>query len=153
MMKNKSTILWIWMLSCRLITPRCTCTFAEYPVSDYLIRIASAPLPSNAADISTSDFIQSHAELRERAMQDPEVRCLCCYGDYAFPNACCRFDPKSILHILNSQRHPTRLNTQMAQVCIMNEYAPVWIFMHVYIQQALYDIANCVDHHTANNLL
>ncbi|CDH60504.1 predicted protein [Lichtheimia corymbifera JMRC:FSU:9682] len=43
-------------------------------IFDYLIRIASAPLPSNAADISASDFIQSHAELRERAMQDPEVR-------------------------------------------------------------------------------
>ncbi|KAI7875663.1 hypothetical protein K492DRAFT_210816 [Lichtheimia hyalospora FSU 10163] len=43
-------------------------------VFDYLIRIASAPLPSNAADMSASDFIQSHDELRERAMQDPKVR-------------------------------------------------------------------------------
>ncbi|KAI9243809.1 hypothetical protein BDA99DRAFT_314827 [Phascolomyces articulosus] len=42
-------------------------------IFDYLIYIGSAPLPTNAADLSGSSFVQPHSELREKAMHNPEV--------------------------------------------------------------------------------
>ncbi|KAI9496058.1 hypothetical protein BDB00DRAFT_811529 [Zychaea mexicana] len=42
-------------------------------IFDYLLHIGSAPLPKNAADLSGSSFVQPHAEIREQAINNPEM--------------------------------------------------------------------------------
>ncbi|KAI8388758.1 uncharacterized protein BYT42DRAFT_245711 [Radiomyces spectabilis] len=42
-------------------------------VFEYLLHIGETPLPRNAANMSRTDLMSSHAEFRTRAMQDPEV--------------------------------------------------------------------------------
>ncbi|KAG0169669.1 hypothetical protein DFQ28_003478 [Apophysomyces sp. BC1034] len=41
---------------------------------DYLLYVGGAPLPSNAADMSGSNMITPHAELRDKARNNPEVQ-------------------------------------------------------------------------------
>lgn len=41
--------------------------------SEYLVLVGSVPLPKNAADMSGSDFVLPHVELRAKAMENPEV--------------------------------------------------------------------------------
>ena len=41
--------------------------------SDYLIHIGSAPLPTNAADLSGGNFVQPHSEIREKVLNNPKV--------------------------------------------------------------------------------
>ncbi|KAL1926722.1 hypothetical protein VTP01DRAFT_5617 [Rhizomucor pusillus] len=40
---------------------------------EYLVLVGSVPLPKNAADMSGSDFVLPHVELRAKAMENPEV--------------------------------------------------------------------------------
>ncbi|KAI9029848.1 hypothetical protein CLU79DRAFT_732856 [Phycomyces nitens] len=52
---------------------------AEEPVDEdvvfeYMLHIGGAPLPTNPGDMSGSDFVSPHAELREKALQNPEVQ-------------------------------------------------------------------------------
>ncbi|KAI8137915.1 hypothetical protein BJV82DRAFT_633113 [Fennellomyces sp. T-0311] len=54
---------------------------------EYLIRIGSAPLPANAADMSGSNFVRPHAELRQKAMEDPEVLKQSQFGHIHFAKA------------------------------------------------------------------
>ncbi|KAL0098219.1 hypothetical protein J3Q64DRAFT_1093368 [Phycomyces blakesleeanus] len=44
----------------------------EDVVFEYMLYIGGAPLPTNPGDMSGSDFVSPHAELREKALQDPE---------------------------------------------------------------------------------
>ncbi|KAL0095078.1 hypothetical protein F4703DRAFT_1822090 [Phycomyces blakesleeanus] len=46
----------------------------EDVVFEYMLYIGGAPLPTNPGDMSGSDFVSPHAELREKALQDPEVQ-------------------------------------------------------------------------------
>ncbi|KAJ8656616.1 hypothetical protein O0I10_007693 [Lichtheimia ornata] len=98
-------------------------------IFDYLIRIASAPLPSNAADISTSDFIQSHAELRERAMQDPEVRSQIDFAHIEFTKASNKIEyadgPGTVRHCelcgsSYGQQFTVTFTIRQDQLCIEN---------------------------------
>ncbi|KAF7722239.1 hypothetical protein EC973_003520 [Apophysomyces ossiformis] len=43
-------------------------------ISDYLLYVGGVPLPKNAADMSGSDMITPHAELRAKVKNDPEVQ-------------------------------------------------------------------------------
>ncbi|KAG2225702.1 hypothetical protein INT45_012174 [Circinella minor] len=42
-------------------------------IFDYLIHIGSAPLPTNAADLSGGNFVQPHSEIREKVLNNPKV--------------------------------------------------------------------------------
>ena len=51
-----------------------TDNFFFWTLSDYLIHIGSAPLPTNAADLSGGNFVQPHTEIREKVLNNPKVK-------------------------------------------------------------------------------